>query len=104
MVADDADVTVIAAHTARFAIDTLIPRNPSIFPSSVYMIGLAEGWIFDQPFDTRPIDVGKPQPASVAKPLTPEIADEEKGRVLQLIKKFTDAASSNPVGRQKPST
>ncbi len=104
MVADDADVTVIAAHAARLAIDTLIPRNPSTFPSSVYMIGLAEGWIFDQPFDTRPIGVGTPRPASVAEPLAPDIADEERGRALQLIKKFADAASSNPAGRQKPST
>jgi len=104
LVADDADVTVIAAHAARLAIDTLIPRNPSMFPSSVYMIGLAEGWIFDQPFDTRPIDVGTPQPVATEEPLDAETADEERVRVFQLFKKFSDAASSNAGGRQKPST
>ena len=88
----------------RLAIDTLIPRNPSMFPSSVYMIGLAEGWIFDQPFDTRPIDVGTPQPVPSEEPLAPETVDEEKMRVVQLLKKFTDAASSKPDGHQKPST
>ncbi len=46
MIADDADVTAIAAHAARLAIDTLIPRVPSMFPVSVYMIGLSERWCF----------------------------------------------------------
>lgn len=104
LVADDADVSVIAAHAARLAIDTLIPRNPSMFPSSVYLIGLAEGWIFDQPFDTRPINVGTPQPLPSGEQLTPKTADEEKARVVQLLKKFADAASSNSGGRQNPST
>ena len=58
-IADDADVTVIAGNAARMAIDLLIPRDPSMFPHSVYLIGLAEGWIFDQPFETRPIDVDR---------------------------------------------
>ena len=60
LIADDADVTVIASHAARMGIDMLIPRNPSIFPNSVCMIGLAEGWIFKAPFETYPIDVGPP--------------------------------------------
>ena len=38
-IADDADVSAIASHAARLAIDTAIPRDPSIFPHSVYLIG-----------------------------------------------------------------
>lgn len=58
LVADDADVTVIAAHLARFVIDALLERTPSFFPVSAYIIGLSPGWIFEQPFETFPIDVG----------------------------------------------
>lgn len=38
-------------------IDTALQEQPSIFPYSLYMIGLRKAWIFTQPFDTRPIDV-----------------------------------------------
>jgi hypothetical protein len=60
LVADDADVTAIASHTARMCIDALLSRVPSWFPVSAYLIGLAESWIFSQPFHTWPIDVGEP--------------------------------------------
>lgn len=56
MVADDADVSVIAGHSARFALDALT-RQQSIFPSSAYAIGLLAQWIFRAPFDTWPIDL-----------------------------------------------
>ena len=95
LIADDADVTVIAAHAARLAIDTLIPREPSIFPNSVYMIGLAAGWVFEQPFDTRPIDVGPPPPEE-AQPPDPALVVEETARLLQLLKKFSDASPAAP--------
>lgn len=57
LIAGDADVTVIAGHATRLAIDVLIPRSPSLFLNPAYMIGLAPGWIFDQAFETYPIDV-----------------------------------------------
>jgi hypothetical protein len=53
--ADDADVGVIAAHLARFAIDILQDGSGSTFPNSAYVIGLLKSWIFEQPFDTHPI-------------------------------------------------
>ncbi len=56
LVADDADVAVIAAHAAKMAIDVLIRPEQSAFPHSAYVIGLGAGWIFTQPFDTRPFD------------------------------------------------
>lgn len=54
LIADDADVSVIAGHLARFAIDTL-RGGGSQFPAPAYAIGLSEGWIFTAPFDTHPI-------------------------------------------------
>ncbi|MER9863198.1 ThiF family adenylyltransferase [Mesorhizobium sp. M0185] len=56
LVADDADVSVIAGHAARLALDVLT-REQSIFPSSAYAIGLTAEWIFQAPFDTWPIDL-----------------------------------------------
>lgn len=57
LTAYDSDVTHIASAFTRLIIDTTLRREPSIFPYSVYMIGLQKAWIFSQPFDTRPIDV-----------------------------------------------
>lgn len=99
LIADDPDVTVIAAHAARLAIDTLIPRNPSIFPCSVYMIGLAGDWIFDQPFDTKPIDVGGPIPKPPPESLAPEIVNEEGIRVLKLFEQY---AAAHPTPSDDP--
>lgn len=58
LIADDADVSVIAAHLSRFAIDLLVRPDASTFPYSAYLIGMAERWIFSAPFDVRPIDLG----------------------------------------------
>lgn len=55
LIADDADVAVIAAHLTRLALDTLLYGSESRFPQSAYVIGLARGWIFSAPFDTCPI-------------------------------------------------
>lgn len=57
MVADDAEVGVIAAHASRFVIDLLVRPDGSFFPFSAYVIGLSSEWLFEQPFDTRPIDL-----------------------------------------------
>lgn len=57
LIADDSDVSVIAAFTTKFAVDLLTRPEESIFPVSAYMIGLKQEWIFTQPFDTRPIEL-----------------------------------------------
>lgn len=56
LVADDADVGVIAAHMTRMAIDSLV-KEESAFPYSAYAIGMAKEWIFAGPFDAWPIDL-----------------------------------------------
>ncbi len=62
MIADDADVAVIAAHATRFVIDILASPEDSAFPVSAYLIGLKAEWLFLQPFHTFPIDLGQPEP------------------------------------------
>lgn len=103
-IADDADVTVIAAHAARMAIDLLIPRDPSSFPNSAYLIGLAKGWIFGQPFETYPIDVGLPDVVAPKDSLDPEEAAAEFARIMQLFSEHKDAASSGTSNSEAPQT
>ena len=102
-IADDADVSVIAGHASRMAIDLLIPRDPSLFPHSVYLIGLAGQWIFDQPFETRPIDVGPPTSAEPPASQSPEEAEAEFKLIAQLFAEYEDAASPDTSGDQTPS-
>lgn len=56
LIADDADVSTVAAHAARLAVDTLLRPDESAFPSSAYFLGLTRSWIFEAPFDTWPVD------------------------------------------------
>ena len=94
LIADDADVSVMAAHTARFAIDVLIPRLPSWFPRSAYMIGLARGWVFEDPFETFPIDLGPARDEPLAtQPLDPAVAQEERERILKMFAVEINAAA-----------
>lgn len=59
LIADDADVGVIASHLSRFVIDLLVRPQVTAFPYSAYVIGLSERWLFTAPFDVRPIDLGE---------------------------------------------
>lgn len=56
-IAYDSDVAQIASALTRFVLDTALQREPSHFPYAAYLIGMRKEWIFEQPFDTRPIDV-----------------------------------------------
>jgi sulfur-carrier protein adenylyltransferase/sulfurtransferase len=103
LIADDADVTVIASHAARMAIDLLIPRDPSAFPNSVYLIGLTKGWIFEYPFETYPIDVGPPEVAQAEEAIDPQEAATELARILQLFSR-QNAASPDAKDTETPST
>ena len=57
LVAGDAEVSLIAAHMTRAAIDTLCMPEASIFPAQAYAIGFAAEWIFNAPFDVWPIEL-----------------------------------------------
>jgi sulfur-carrier protein adenylyltransferase/sulfurtransferase len=84
-IAGDAEVSIIASHLAAFAIDTLIPRIPSSYLHSVYLIGLQAEWIFDQAFEVRPITVGPPGDDAPVNIDTEALRDEivELGRLLK---------------------
>ena len=56
LVADDADVSVMAAHVSRLVIDALA-TDESVFPHAAYAVGLRSGWIFNAPFETWPIEL-----------------------------------------------
>jgi hypothetical protein len=85
MIADDADVSVIAAHAARYAIDILIDRQPSIFPHSAYAIGLTNGSVFSQPFETHPIDIENTLPPDTTPDLSPEELKNELGTIVKMF-------------------
>lgn len=57
LVAYDSDVGFVASALTRLSIDTALSREPSEFPYSVYLLGMRHEWIFEEPFDTHPIDV-----------------------------------------------
>jgi molybdopterin/thiamine biosynthesis adenylyltransferase/ubiquitin-protein ligase len=57
LVAYDSDVGFVATALTRLAIDTALSRDPSEFPYSVYLMGMRREWIFEAPFDTRPVAV-----------------------------------------------
>ncbi|MDE5446141.1 hypothetical protein GWG65_33050 [Bradyrhizobium sp. CSA207] len=99
LIADDADVSAIAAHAARFALDLLIGRTPSMFPYSVYAIGLGVGSVFSQPFETFPIDVGPPPPEPPTKELSSEETAAEFAALVALLKDKLDGTTSAPPGR-----
>lgn len=65
LVADDAEVAIIAGHLARLATDVLISADESAFPVPAYAIGLRRAWIFSEPFETWPIQLAGPQPWKV---------------------------------------
>jgi sulfur-carrier protein adenylyltransferase/sulfurtransferase len=62
LVADDAEVTIIASHLARFVTDVLVCPQESAFPAPVYAVGLRKAWIFSQPFETWPIQLVGAEP------------------------------------------
>ncbi len=94
-IADDADVSVIAGHATRMAIDLLIPRAPSIFPYSIYFIGLSEGWFYSEPFHTEPVLLEPlPSAAPTARLNEAEVA-VERDLVLEILKRsFSEANPS----------
>ena len=92
-IADDADVTVIAAHAARIAIDLLLDRTPSWFSSSAYLIGLSPAWLFSAPFDTYPIDFD-----AIAPALPPGPIQRDPETLSAILKLFAESSAqpTNP--------
>jgi hypothetical protein len=85
MVADDADVSAIAAHFTRLIIDTLIAPEVSSFDSSVFMIGLRKEWIFKSAFDTYPIDLGLPDGPQAQSEITEEQRTAARDALVNML-------------------
>jgi hypothetical protein len=58
--ASDADVGIMANHAAKLLVDSLLPAAESKFTFSLYLVGLASGWVFTEPFETIPLLTGAP--------------------------------------------
>jgi len=86
VVASDAEVSIVAMHLARFAIDALINGDTSTFSSSVYVMGFAVKWMFTQPLDIWPIDL-LPEGAWGA----PTEADRDKNHTELVAELFPEA-------------
>ena len=88
VIADDADVAVIAAHAARMTTDCLVNPASSAFPHPAYVIGLAKAWVFTEPLDIRPVDfVAEGQWQNT----DPALTTEAVGYLLTLLDQTKDA-------------
>ena len=92
--ASDADVTIIAGHLTQLVIDTLLLKEPSSFPYSMYLIGLQKEWIFKAPFHTIPIDTTSLNIQKESDPILPETVFKELGFLKRLLKGEDNADSS----------
>ncbi|CAM3763192.1 ThiF family adenylyltransferase [Marinicrinis lubricantis] len=89
-IASDADVSVIASHLTRLVVDTAVNDHQSMFPYSMYLIGLSEGWIFSQPFDTRPIQTDHLLQHEVPTAVDTETRSDNISFLMKLLEKSDD--------------
>ncbi|WP_186259815.1 ThiF family adenylyltransferase [Burkholderia gladioli] len=94
LVADDAEVSIIAGHLARLVTDVLTRPEDSAFPAPAYAIGLRKAWIFSQPFETWPIELAGSAPWKAEQDLA-SVADS-----LALLRELLPSAFD---GHDKPS-
>jgi len=93
LIAYDSDVGLIAASLTRFAIDAVLQRNPSQFPYPVYLIGLRREWIFEQPFDTQPINALGGGWDDAAEPVTD---DDRLVALKELLELYVEKQPAQP--------
>jgi sulfur-carrier protein adenylyltransferase/sulfurtransferase len=94
--ASDADVGILACCATRLAIDTLLEREPSMFPHSMYLVGLARSWIFKAPFHTVPIETDHlPHREQSTDPVSNEVLSDNITFISNLLEKQPSADSSS---------
>lgn len=93
VIAYDSDVGQIAAALTRLAIDTALQREPSDFPYAAYLIGMRKEWIFEQPFDTRPIEVTGENWDVAEKTAS---TDTDRAEAVQMLLAMAQAANAEP--------
>lgn len=95
LIAFDSEVGQFSATLTRFALDTLLDRAPSEFPHSAYLIGFKRAWVFEAPFDTRPIDIEAPSSDS-EDTATNEDSLRTAAEALRTLAKQHGDANSDP--------
>lgn len=96
LVADDADVTVIAGHLSRMALDLLLDHDPLDYAWPAYFIGLKPGWIFNGPFDTFPLEMKADEAETQLPPTLPANRVEENATFLfGLMEKLSHETSTS---------
>ena len=94
LVASDADIAIIAHHAARFVPDCFTPPERSKFPNSMYLIGLAKGWVFEAPFATIPISMASYTVAGWNDSKRTELRPEDAKFLLGLLQKYENATAN----------
>lgn len=94
LAASDAEVSIFAGHLTRLAIDTLLQRDPSLFPYSMYLVGLEQAWLFKAPFHTIPIATDHLIQQESSTSLSPEVASDSMTFLQELLEKMSDADNS----------
>lgn len=95
LVASDADVSIIAQHATRFALDCFVPPEQSKFPYSMYLVGLAKGWVFDAPFMTIPISMGALPGTGWSQATNSDIKSESAEFLFSLRQKSHNATTGS---------
>lgn len=90
LVASDADVAIIAGHAAALSLDTMLRPEDTAYPSSMYLVGLKEGWLFTQPFHNVPIST-EDLPEETGEPVDAEAESEGMRFLMDLLDKETGA-------------
>ena len=93
--ASDADVSVIASQATRLAVDTLLEKEPTKFPYSMYLIGLSKSWVFKAPFHTIPINTRNLPELQTDETMTPEMISNSLNFLSNLVKKAENENSSS---------
>jgi hypothetical protein len=87
IVATDADVSVIADHATRVAIDAMVSPECSGFPFSLYLIGLRKHWVFQAPFHTIQIPTDHLRLEKEAMPPSTEVVEEGRKFILGMLER-----------------
>lgn len=95
LTASDADVAIIAHHAARFAVDTVLGTGPSLYPYSMYLIGLARWWVFTDPLHIIPIATDSFRRTEAEKENASEDNSKSVEFIVELLRKRSNAASSS---------
>jgi hypothetical protein len=96
LVADDADVSAIAVHVTRMAIESLTAVHRLVYSHAAYVLGLKPGWLFDQAMDTYPIDVGSPEDSSSSgMTLSPDSVRENVEFITDLLQRASCETASS---------